>query len=122
MTPHGSTRVAAFRDLLYRGSATHTNLVLALLGLALLLLSRHLAVEFDHFVIGYSETSTCALAVYFAAVVVVWTQPVDRRTFWIIAITALLCRIALLTPEPYLSSDIYRYVWEGYVQHHGINP
>ena len=110
------------RRLLYRSSANQTNVVLLLLGLALLFLSHHLAVEFDHFVIGYSETSVCALAVYLAAAIMVWTQPVDRRTFWIIAATALLCRLALLTPEPNLSSDIYRYVWDGYVQHHGVNP
>lgn len=113
---------SAWRSLLYRGSARNTNIVLCLLGLALLFLSRHLAFEFDDFVIGYSETSTCALAIYIAAVVVVWTQPVNRRTVWIIAGYALLSRLALLTPEPHLSSDIYRYVWDGYVQHHGVNP
>ncbi|MFN2975592.1 glycosyltransferase family 87 protein [Terriglobus aquaticus] len=112
----------SWRSLLYRGSPGSTNVVLVLLGLALLFLSRHLAVEFDTFVIGYSETSTCALAVSLAAGLVVWTQPTDRRSFWIIVGTALLCRLALLTPEPHLSSDIYRYVWDGYVQHHGINP
>ena len=122
MTSDAPARSIGLQQLLYRGSATQTNIILILLGLALLFLSRHLAVEFDDFVIGYSETSTCALAVYFAAAILVWTQPVDRRTLWIIAATALLCRLALLTPEPHLSSDIYRYVWDGYVQHHGINP
>ena len=116
------SQTQGLRSLLYGGSANTTNVVLILLGLGLLFLSRHLAFEFDDFIIGYSETSTCALAVYLAAAVVVWTQPTDRRTFWIIAATALLCRLALLTPEPHLSSDIYRYVWDGYVQHHGINP
>ena len=110
------------RTLLYSGTATSTNVVLLLLGLALLFFSRHLAFEFDNFIIGYSETSVCALAIYLGAAIVVWTQPKDRRTFWIVAVIALLCRLALLTPDPHLSSDIYRYVWDGYVQHHGINP
>ena len=115
-------RTRTLGDLLYRGSPTHTNIILVLLGLGLLFFSRHLAFEFDAFVIGYSETSTCALAVYFAAALIVWTQPVDRYTFWIIAVVALLCRLAQVAPEPHLSSDIYRYVWDGRVQHHGINP
>ena len=31
-------------------------------------------------------------------------------------------RLALLFVEPYLSTDIYRYVWDGRVQAAGINP
>ncbi len=122
MTTVAHPERASFQDLLYRGSPTVTNVVLCFLGLGLLILSRHLAFEFDEFIIGYSETSACALAVYLAAAVIVWTQPTDRRTVWIIAAFALLCRLPLLTPEPHLSSDIYRYVWDGMVQHHGINP
>ncbi len=99
-----------------------TNLALGLLGAILLGLSRHLAVEFDHFVYGYSETSTFAMAAALGAAWIVVTQPVDRFTFPIIAAFAVLCRLALLMPEPNLSSDIYRYVWDGMVQHHGVNP
>lgn len=36
--------------------------------------------------------------------------------------TAALMRLALLFVEPYLSTDIYRYVWDGRVQAAGINP
>ena len=35
---------------------------------------------------------------------------------------AALMRIPLLLEEPYLSSDMYRYVWDGRVQRAGINP
>jgi hypothetical protein len=35
---------------------------------------------------------------------------------------AVLMRLALLFVEPYLSTDIYRYVWDGRVQAAGINP
>ena len=35
---------------------------------------------------------------------------------------ASLMRLALLFVEPYLSTDIYRYVWDGRVQAAGINP
>ncbi len=36
--------------------------------------------------------------------------------------TAALMRMALLFVEPYLSTDIYRYIWDGRVQAAGINP
>lgn len=36
--------------------------------------------------------------------------------------TAALMRLALLFVAPYLSTDIYRYVWDGRVQAAGVNP
>ncbi len=35
---------------------------------------------------------------------------------------ALSWRIALVLAPPLLSDDVYRYVWEGRIQHHGGNP
>lgn len=35
---------------------------------------------------------------------------------------AALMRLALVFVEPYLSTDIYRYIWDGRVQTAGINP
>jgi hypothetical protein len=35
---------------------------------------------------------------------------------------ALAFRITLLIAEPSLSDDIYRYLWDGKVQSHGLNP
>ncbi len=117
------TPVTALRPgLLRHGAPWLTNLALGLLGAMLLGLSHHLAIEFDHFIIGYSETSTAALAVALGAALLVWKLQVDRWTLWIILVIALLCRLTLLMPEPYLSSDVYRYVWDGMVQHHGVNP
>lgn len=109
-------------SLLRSGSPLVTNLALCLLGAMLLGFSHHLAIEFDHFVIGYSETSTCALVVYAGACTLVLLQPVNRWTMWIVVTFAVLCRLTLLMPEPNLSSDVYRYVWDGMVQHHGVNP
>lgn len=103
-------------------TAFGTNLALALLGCMLLGLTHHLALEFDDFIFGYSETTLCALAVFFGAAVLVTRQPVNRWTLPIILVIALLCRLVLLTPDPHLSSDIYRYVWDGMMQHNGINP
>lgn len=46
----------------------------------------------------------------------------ERGALLVILAGALLMRLALLFVEPYLSTDIYRYVWDGRVQWAGINP
>jgi hypothetical protein len=46
----------------------------------------------------------------------------QRRALLVILGGALLMRLGLLLVEPYLSTDIYRYVWDGRVQAAGINP
>jgi len=43
-------------------------------------------------------------------------------TFSIVLIFAALFRLSLLFAPPYLSDDIYRYIWDGRVQAAGINP
>jgi hypothetical protein len=50
-------------------------------------------------------------------------NPTDERGSLIVILAgAVLMRLALLFVEPYLSTDIYRYVWDGRVQAAGINP
>ena len=47
----------------------------------------------------------------------------DQRDAVIVILAgALMMRLALLFVEPYLSTDIYRYIWDGRVQAAGINP
>jgi hypothetical protein len=46
----------------------------------------------------------------------------QRRALVVILAGAVLMRLGLLSAEPYLSTDIYRYVWDGRVQAAGINP
>jgi len=46
----------------------------------------------------------------------------QRGALIVILVAALAMRLALLFVEPYLSTDIYRYVWDGRVQAAGINP
>jgi hypothetical protein len=45
-----------------------------------------------------------------------------RLTLLIVLAAAVLMRLPLLLEPPYLSSDIYRYVWDGRVQRAGLNP
>jgi hypothetical protein len=47
----------------------------------------------------------------------------DQRSALVIILAgAVAMRMALLFVEPYLSTDIYRYIWDGRVQAAGINP
>ncbi len=50
------------------------------------------------------------------------TRTEDRWALaWVIAL-AVLFRIVLLPGEPEISSDFYRYLWDGRVFHAGVNP
>jgi alpha-1,6-mannosyltransferase len=46
-------------------------------------------------------------------------SPLARRHVWVLG---LLARAALLPLLPYFSDDIYRYMWDGWVQLQGVNP
>jgi hypothetical protein len=59
---------------------------------------------------------------YLVAVVVVLRHGSTRRATWIVLAVASLMRVAFVFEHPVLSSDIYRYVWDGQVQNAGINP
>jgi alpha-1,6-mannosyltransferase len=61
-------------------------------------------------------------AVYFSAVRLVLRRAWPHGTLWLVFGVAVLLRVLMLTAPPILSSDIYRYVWDGRVQAAGINP
>jgi len=46
----------------------------------------------------------------------------QRQALWLVFGLAILLRTYVLLFDPLLSSDIYRYVWDGRVQAAGINP
>ncbi len=104
------------------GRAWATNASLILLGLTLIRLTRQFISENDHFTIGNSGAAGWSVVVYMAAVLIILTQPTDKWTLRIILAMAVLCRLVPLYEDPFLSSDIYRYVWDGVVQHAHINP
>jgi alpha-1,6-mannosyltransferase len=88
----------------------------------MVLLSRQLVSEYDRFTIGFSGVSGWSALLYLASVLLILTQPVNRFTFPIILTVAIACRLTPLFSDPFLSSDIYRYVWDGIVQHAHISP
>jgi hypothetical protein len=57
---------------------------------------------------------------------IVATQLAERaphkRALWLVFAVAIVLRAYVLLFDPLLSSDIYRYVWDGRVQAAGINP
>jgi alpha-1,6-mannosyltransferase len=59
---------------------------------------------------------------YLAAVWAAWNGSSHRRIIFGIAAIAALMRLMVLVAPPYLSSDIYRYIWDGRVEAAGINP
>ena len=63
-----------------------------------------------------------AVAVYFLAVARVLRRPLGDRALWLVLGVACAMRLVTLVAPPFLSSDVYRYVWDGRVQNAGINP
>lgn len=102
-----------------------TNAALCVLGLGLLLLSKEYVFEYTdggHYVIGASGCSGWSVWLYVAAMIVAMTQPVNRATLGIILGFAVGLQMMTLFADPFSSSDVYRYVWDGVVQHAHINP
>ena len=65
-----------------------------------------------------------ALATGFAALLAttIAERAPARHALWLIVAVGLVLRCILLFTEPLLSTDIYRYIWDGRVQAAGINP
>lgn len=61
-------------------------------------------------------------AVYLLACALVLRGEPPRGAVWMVLGIALALRLPVLLAPPFLSSDVYRYVWDGRVQLAGINP
>jgi alpha-1,6-mannosyltransferase len=125
--PAGISRLASSSDARLRSHwsvarAWQTNVALMVVGAGLVGLTQQLTSEYDYFTIGFSGVSGWSCILYLCAALLILSQPVDRFTLPIIFTVAIGCRLVALFPEPYLSSDIYRYVWDGVVQHAHISP
>ena len=73
--------------------------------------------------LGWLVILLCISAtVYFIAVWLVLRRPWPKGAVWLVLGIAAILRLMLLTEPPMLSTDIYRYVWDGRVQAHDINP
>lgn len=89
--------------------------LLALTAFGLLFQSRD---DLDHFLIVAFLQSL----IYLAAVWSVWDGGSSRRVVLAIGAVALLARVPVVLAPPYLSADVYRYVWDGRIEAAGFNP
>ncbi|MGE5268962.1 MAG: glycosyltransferase 87 family protein [Thiohalocapsa sp.] len=99
--------------------------LLALLGCAFLLLlltAVGLALQQGGDLEGFIAAALAQGAVYLAALGLVWRWAAARGVVAVILATAVAMRLAVLLAPPFLSTDIYRYVWDGRVIAAGINP
>ena len=75
---------------------------------------------------SWGDNAYIALTIPAGVIAFIATRVAERiptvRTLWFIVGLAIALRVALLMLDPLLSSDIYRYVWDGRVQAAGINP
>jgi alpha-1,6-mannosyltransferase len=71
------------------------------------------------------DNAFMAVAVPAALLAIPATTAAERapaRAIWLIVGIAIALRIVALSFPPLLSTDIYRYIWDGVVQAAGINP
>ncbi len=106
----------------HEGDARVTNAALCLLGLALVVLTHQFVAEITRFRIGFSGVSLLSVFVYLGAVLLVRTQPINRTTLGIVIGFSVAMHAITYLCDPTLSSDIYRYVWDGIVQHAHVSP
>ena len=99
-----------------------TNTILVLLGFGLLAFTKQLIAEFHHFTIGFSGVAGWSVILYALAAAAVLTLPSNRFTLPLILGFAIAFRLVTLVPPPFMSTDIYRYAWDGVVQHAHISP
>jgi alpha-1,6-mannosyltransferase len=96
---------------------------LAATGAALLaLVVIGLVVQRNGDVDGFVAVALTQGAVYLVAVALVRRGGVSRLGLIAILAAAATMRAAVLWAPPFLSTDIYRYVWDGRVEGAGINP
>ena len=100
-----------------------SNLLLIVLGCALFAvylwsLRAHSTAD----IVWFLQLVLIASVLYIAACWLVIRTQSNHLTLLIVLVFAVLFRLSLLFAPPYLSDDIYRYVWDGRVQAAGVNP
>jgi len=107
---------------LNRHFALVTNIALLLLGLVYIQYCRDGVVEYKHYIHGYSRDVLMQIGLYSMGVLLVIFGKTNRWTLHIVFGVALTARLVGVFAPEFLSSDMYRYVWDGKVQGAGINP
>ncbi len=71
---------------------------------------------------GFVMVALAQAVVYLLSVGLVWNRRASWDALGVILAVAALSRLLVLCAPPYLSSDVYRYVWDGRVEGADINP
>ncbi len=104
-------------------SANRIAIVLIVLGLASLVLYRiGIRAGGTKDIVWFLKLVGIQAVLYIAAGWLILRVRESRSVLIIALVFAALFRLAIIFSPPYLSDDIYRYVWDGRVQAAGINP
>src|SRR5207249_2739621 len=106
-----------------RKSLIVTNVLLAGVGAVLLILYRlglHSRGATD--IVWFIKLALVQSVLYLIAAWLIFRARNARSTLIIVLVLAGIFRLSIVFAPPYLSDDIYRYVWDGRVQAAGINP
>ena len=104
-------------------SASLVPILLTLLGLASLVFYRiGIRAEGTKDIVWFLKLAGVQAVLYVAAAWLILRVRESRSVLIIALVFAALFRLAMIFSPPYLSDDIYRYVWDGRVQAAGINP
>ncbi len=99
-----------------------TGVLIAIGALMLLLTGAGLALQHRDAHDGFIVIALIQGVLYLLAVALTWRGGFRRRVFVGVLAVAALMRLSILLAPPYLSDDLYRYVWDGRVEAAGINP
>src|SRR5438552_9946396 len=73
-------------------------------------------------ILWFLKVALVQCAAYLAAVCLICHARSSRSTLVLTLLLAAAFRLSILFAPPYLSDDIYRYIWDGRVQAASINP
>ncbi|HEY3026038.1 MAG TPA: glycosyltransferase family 87 protein [Pyrinomonadaceae bacterium] len=106
-----------------RNAPVVTNVLLAGIGAFLLILYRiglHSRGVTD--IVWFIKLALVQSIIYLIVVWLIVRARGARSTLLIVLIFAGIFRLSIVFTPPYLSDDVYRYIWDGRVQAAGINP
>ncbi len=106
-----------------RKTLTVTNVLLAVIGSILLILYRiglHSRGAAD--IVWFIKLALIQSVLYLIAAWLIVRAGSARSTLFIVLALVGIFRLSIVFAPPYLSDDIYRYVWDGRVQAAGMNP
>ncbi|MDQ3174703.1 MAG: hypothetical protein M3Q91_13520, partial [Acidobacteriota bacterium] len=105
------------------GGINQSNLLLIVLGGASFVLYRvSLGAKGGDDIEWFIKLALFQSLIYLLAAWMIVRARLSRSTLMIVVVFAALFRLSILFAPPFLSDDIYRYVWDGRVQATGVNP